>query len=394
MPRAAIATGLVDLVLTPPEIAQELMRIVSHPVHRIPRGETSTETTEERPTARRGSRADLRSRAQRYRRRLPALQATHHPTPASAPHGSAQADRVDRYLKLLRERPAEIQLLYQDILIHVTRFFREPESFDAITEHVLPKIMPTLRDEDPIRVWVPGCSTGEEAYSIAMVVLEYLHGATAAAAVQVFATDISDTAIEHARGGFYPQSIVSDVSPERLRRFFTKVDGGYRIIKAVRDTCIFARQDLTRDPPFSKLDLIVCRNVLIYMGSELQKRVMNVFHYALKPTGFLVLGAAETIGPHSDLFGVADKKHRIHQKKPASVGEVRFPLEYTAAAPLLGRQPTAMVREESKRRRARRTASSRIGTHPSGWSSTAIFISSSSVARREHFSSRLPAIRA
>src|SRR6185503_5020914 len=211
-----------------------------------------------------------------------------------------------------------------DLLIHVTRFFREPESFDAITKHVLPKIMQTLRDEHSIRVWVPGCSTGEEAYSIAMVVLEYLHGARAAAPVQVFATDISDTAIDHARGGFYPPSIVSDVSPERLRRFFTKVDGGYRIIKAVRDACIFARQDLTRDPPFSKLDLILCRNVLIYLGSELQKRVMNVFHYALKPTGFLVLGAAETIGSHANLFGVADKKRRIHQKKLVSVAEVKL----------------------------------------------------------------------
>src|SRR5947209_8085085 len=133
--------------------------------------------------------------------------------------------------------------------------------------------------------------------------------------IQIFGTDVSETAIEQARSGIYPDSIVADVSPERLRLFFSKVDGHYRISKTIRDMCIFARQDLTRDPPFSRMDLIVCRNVLIYLDNSLQKKLVNVFHYALKPTGFMMLGSAETVGPHSDLFSIAKKKHRVYTRK-------------------------------------------------------------------------------
>src|SRR5262249_47271171 len=163
------------------------------------------------------------------------------------------------------EDASEVQALYQDILIHVTRFFREPESFAAIASLVLPKIADVRRDDQPIRVWVPGCSTGEEAYSVAIVILEFLGQRAGNTGVQVSGRDVRERAIGHARPGLFSEGVSSDVSPERLRRFFSRMDGGYRISKTVRDACIFARQDLTRDPPFSKLDLIVCRNVLIYL---------------------------------------------------------------------------------------------------------------------------------
>src|SRR5262245_30763048 len=348
MPRAAIATGLVDLVRSPAEIAQELVRISTHPLRRlrtvvprrpgddiVPPGEEHLE--EVFALLRAATGVDFRRyKRPTIQRRLQRRMVLHKLT------------SIDQYLKLLHETPQEVHSLYQDILIHVTRFFREPESFAAITGTILPKILELQREDQPIRIWVPGCSTGEEAYSIAIVVLEFLADRNAAVPVQVFATDVSESAIEHARTGSYTEAIAADVSPERLRRFFTRVDSGYRVTKAVRDVCIFARQDLTRDPPFSKLDVILCRNVLIYMGAELQKRLMNVFHYALKPTGCLVLGAAETIGLHSDLFSVADKRHRIYQKKLVSPSEMHLPFEYAAPAVPARREAAAISREEAK----------------------------------------------
>jgi two-component system CheB/CheR fusion protein len=172
--------------------------------------------------------------------------------------------KVESYLRRLQEDAGEVEALYQDLLIHVTRFFREPDSFRALAEHILPQIVARKDRDDPIRVWVAGCSSGEEAYSVTIALLENLGDRVNAIPIQVFATDVSEHAIEQARNGAYPESIAVDVSPSRLRRFFTKSEGGYRVTKTVRDLCIFARQDLARDPPFSKLDLVVCRNVLIY----------------------------------------------------------------------------------------------------------------------------------
>ncbi len=229
----------------------------------------------------------------------------------------------------MQQNPAEVTSLYQDILIHVTRFFREPESFGMLASKVFSTLMAERSPDDPIRIWVPGCSTGEECYSVAMALLEFLKEDAERVRLQVFATDISETAVEHARAGLYPESISADVSPERLRQFFTKVNGSYRVTKTVRDVCVFARQDLTRDPPFSKLDLILCRNVLIYLGAVLQKKLMQVFHYALKPTGFLMLGGAETIGTHSDLFRVVDKRFKLYMRKPTVI---RADMEFRPAA--------------------------------------------------------------
>jgi two-component system CheB/CheR fusion protein len=241
---------------------------------------------------------------------------------------------VDYYVRFLQENPNEIKQLYQDILIHVTHFFREPDSFQSLAEEVFPAIVASRQGDAPIRVWVPACSTGEEPYSVAIMLMECLDRLSDAVPIQIFATDISETAIEQARAGVYPPSAVEDISPERLRRFFNKTDGHYRINKPIRDLCVFARQDLTRDPPFSKLDLIVCRNVLIYLGQPVQSRLIGVFHYALKPSGYLMLGNAETIGSHADLFAAADKRHRIYKKKVAETpAEVHFAVPFDRPMP-------------------------------------------------------------
>jgi two-component system CheB/CheR fusion protein len=347
MPRAAIATGMVDLVLPPREIASQLVEIAHHPyasaslapareqipdnqddlnrVFSLLRGATGVDFQQYKiPTIMR-----------RLQRRM-ALQ---------------KLTQLSQYVRFLQETPAEVLRLYQDVLIHVTRFFREPESFDALREHVFPQIVANRRGDAPIRVWVCGCATGEEAYSVAIALLEFMGEPSRAVPIQIFATDVSENAIEHARVGRYGEGIAADVSPERLRRFFNKVDGNYRVAKTVRDLCIFARQDLARDPPFSKLDLILCRNVLIYMAAPLQRKLMSVFHYALKPTGFLMLGHAETIGSHADLFGIADKKHRIYAKKltDAAAGRgLSFQVEYAALPPVPNRKSIAPTRDEGR----------------------------------------------
>ncbi|HVX13730.1 MAG TPA: CheR family methyltransferase [Pirellulales bacterium] len=207
-----------------------------------------------------------------------------------------------------------------------------PESFTTLTQKALPKLFEERKPGDTLRLWIPGCSSGEEPYSVAMVLLEFLAEKADEVPVQIFATDVSDTAIETARTGLYPESTVRPISAERLRKFFTQVDGKYRVSKKVREMCIFARHDLTRDPPFSKLDMVICRNVLIYLDQALQKRLFTAFHYALKPNGYLMLGAAETVGLQRDLFTVIDKKHRLYSKRPVYLE----PLDLAFAE---GRQP-------------------------------------------------------
>ena len=168
----------------------------------------------------------------------------------------------------------------------------------------------------PVRVWVPGCSTGEEAYSLAIALVEFSEKKAANIPIQIFATDIFDGAINNARAGRYLENIASDLSSERLERFFVRMDGGYQVSKFIREMCVFAKHDLTRDPPFSNLDLISCRNVLIYLGKESQRRAMAVFHYALQPAGFLLLGKSEAIGRFPDLFAPVDRKYKIYSKMP------------------------------------------------------------------------------
>ncbi|PYX02289.1 MAG: hypothetical protein DMG86_07680 [Acidobacteria bacterium] len=229
--------------------------------------------------------------------------------------------KLKEYVQFLRHHPSEVEALYEDILIKVTSFFRDPDAFEALKTEVFPSILKHRSPVEPIRIWVPGCSTGEETYSQAIALLEFLRNRRADIPFQLFGTDLGQGSIEKARAGIYPQSIAADVSPERLRRFFVKVEGGYRINKMIRDVCVFARQNLLQDPPFSRIDVISCRNVLIYLGPVLQKRIMPIFHYALRPRGFLMLGGAEgVIGTASDLFELMDRKHKIYCRKSTASG--------------------------------------------------------------------------
>ena len=254
-------------------------------------------------------------------------------------------ESLSQYVAFLQGHSEEVKALYGDLLIHVTRFFRDPESFDVLSKKAFSDIVENRRDDLPVRVWVPGCSTGEEPYSLTIALMEYFDKHDLSFPLQVFATDVSESAVEFARAGDYPETIARDISPERLRRFFNKIGGQYRIAKHVRDCCIFARQDLTRDPPFSKIDLILCRNVLIYLGPAIQKRLMSVFHYALKNTGFLMLGGAETVGLHVDLFSILDKRHKLYTKK--LLAGMRTDLDFPPtehAASEVARRPSAEAR--------------------------------------------------
>ena len=197
------------------------------------------------------------------------------------------------YSVKLQTNATELRALQEDILINVTRFFRDSEVFETLKRDVFPKLIADRPPDLPIRVWVPGCSTGEEVYSIAICLLEELGGNAVEPAIQIFGTDASENNAHRARLGNYSDSIANEVSPERLRRFFTKTERGYQVNKRVRDLCIFARQNLSAEPPFSRLDLVSCRNVLIYFGSDLQRRVIATFHYALSPGGYLLLGNSE-----------------------------------------------------------------------------------------------------
>ena len=315
MPASAIAAGCVDRILPPDKIALELARISRLPYAGY------------RPAA--DPEESLPASGDRFQEIFPLLQRAtginfRYYKPATIQRRLArrmllhQIEDLDAFLAFLRQNPAEVLALGQDLLITVTSFFREPEAFEVLRDKVFPLIAKRRSGDAPIRVWVPACSTGEEVYSIAICLLEFLGERNVP--VQIFGTDLSETAVEQARAGKYPASIEADVSPERLQRFFLKSNGGYRINKRVRDLCIFAKQDVTKDPPFSNLDLVSCRNMLIYLGPALQSRAVSAFHYALKPRGFLVLGKAETLGPLAEMFEQVDKKRRVYSKQSSSPG--------------------------------------------------------------------------
>jgi two-component system CheB/CheR fusion protein len=325
MPRSAIATGCVDFVLPPEKIAQELSRLSQHPyVITPPREERADQPPPPVDQAddslktiltllRKASGADFSAyKPATIKRRIARRMALVH------------VQKLEDYARYLEGHADEAQALYQDCLITVTSFFRDPETFQVLGEEVLPRLLKDRSPGAPIRVWVPGCATGEEVYSIVICLLERAGESKLNPFLQVFATDLSERALEKARAGIYPENIAQDVSRERLKRFFTQADGGYRISKTIREMCVFARHDLTRDPPFSRLDLIACRNVLIYLEPRLQQTVLAILHYALQPSGFLLLGASETAGALRDLFASVDKKHRIYSKRhttaPAFMG--------------------------------------------------------------------------
>lgn len=309
MPSNAVATGHVDFVMTPDAIAAELAQISRHPfVSAPPQAVVSNPDSE---SALSTLFALLRSSV--------GVDFTHY-KPKTLDRRIqrrmlvCKLERLEDYVEYLQNNPAEVEALYKEILIHVTRFFRDPEAFEALKAQVFPVIARSIADS-PIRIWIPGCSTGEEVYSIAICLLEFLQDAEITPQIQIFATDLSQVAIDTARSGIYSENQMVDVSPERRSSFFFEVKGGYQINKFVRERCIFARQDLSRDPPFSHLDLISCRNVLIYLGETLQRQVIPVFHHGLKTDGFLLLGTSESIGSSSDLFSLENKKCKIYSKK-------------------------------------------------------------------------------
>ena len=314
MPRSAISAGCVDFVLPPEGIARELTRIARHPYL----GVVAPSSAVDMPGQ---DNEDLR-KIFLLLRSVTGVEFTYYKY-ATLTRRIARRMILHKivglrnYLKYLQENRAELTSLYEDILIHVTGFFRNPDVFQELKESIFPKMLSGKPPGEPVRIWVAGCSTGEEAYSLAMVLLEYLGDKTPPPPVQIFGTDISDPALEKARAGIYPESSVSDVSGERLRRFFIRADGGYQIAKSVREMCVFARQDLAKDPPFSRLDLLSCRNVLIYMEPVLQKKVIAIFHYALRPNGFLILGKSESISGFAEWFLPAGR-NKIYSKKPAA----------------------------------------------------------------------------
>jgi two-component system, chemotaxis family, CheB/CheR fusion protein len=236
-------------------------------------------------------------------------------------------DGLKSYVELLTHNPNEVKALYADILINVTGFFRDPDAFEALSAEVFPQLMENRAPGVPIRIWVPGCSTGEEVYSIAISLLEFLGEKVSHTPIQIFATDISEHAIQKARLAEYPENISGNVSGERLSRFFSKLDGaGYKVAKSIRDICVFSRHDVTSDPPFARIDLISCRNLLIYFKPTLQKHVVPIFHYSLTSRGYLWLGKSETIGGSSDLFALIDKANKVYVRKEAPIAlNLRFP---------------------------------------------------------------------
>ena len=227
-------------------------------------------------------------------------------------------NELDQYINLLRENQNELELLYRDLLINVTSFFREPSLFNALSKTIFPALFKNRKAGEALRIWIPACSSGEEACSMAICLFEFLEEKAFTTPIQIFATDLSETAIEKARTGVYSKNSLQHVSQQRLKQFFVKVDGSYQIIKPIRDICIFATHNLLKDPPFSRMDLISCQNVMIYLASNAQKKILLAFHYALKPLGYLALGKSETIGNDTDLFESVDKEHKLYLKKAIS----------------------------------------------------------------------------
>ena len=355
MPEHAVASGVVDLALPIPDLAKELVRLAKHPYLAGPQGASER--------AQPGSDVDfvavleaLRDvigvdfseyKSATVRRRLARRMTVR------------RVDTLRDYAVLVKENEAEAQALFDDLLIHVTAFFRDPDVFDALKQHVFPEILQHKRGHDPIRVWIAGCSTGEEVYSIAIALCEFLEAARVKRQVQIFGTDLSETAVQRVRAGVYAENVVGNLGPERLQRFFTKVEGGYRVGKSIRDVCVFVRHDLARDPPFAKLDLISCRNVLIYFNQALQQRSLETFHYCLNTPGFLVLGQSEGIPGRQELFAAVDKANKVFVRtavprklRPVSgkrlsvTGSAEHPARPSDAAPTaaeLSRQVDALL---------------------------------------------------
>lgn len=316
MPARAIAVDHVDFILSPEEIAQELIRLSKHPFLK----KSYATIEEEKPRTEDG--ADL-SKILLLVRQFTGVDFSHYKQTTVQRRIMRRMvvhkmESLERYLAFLKENRSEVTMLQNDILINVTSFFRDPEAFEALKAVVFPKLLQGKSHGDPIRIWIPGCATGEEAYSIAIVLLEFLADKANQHQIQIFASDLSEACISKARAAKYTDGISENVSPERLSRFFIRSERGFQVSKSVRDLCVFARQDLVKDPPYSRLDLISCRNVLIYFEPALQRRTLGMFQYALNPNGVLVLGSSETPEAAAGLFAPIEKKLKLYSVNPGT----------------------------------------------------------------------------
>ena len=350
MPRSALATGLVDYELPPAEMPVKIIEYARRAIN------GAGKAAEDLPPA--GDKNALK--------KIFVLLRTHsgHDFSQYKPNtvyrrierrmAMQQIDNTEEYTKYLQQTPAEIEALFQDMLIGVTHFFRDPEAFEALEKQVISGLFSEKKPNEVVRVWSAGCSTGEEAYSLAILLAEHQQQLKERSNVQMFATDIDSRAIAAGRAGIYPASITADISQNRLERFFSIEPGDsfYQINKKLRDMIVFSEQNVIKDPPFSKLDLISCRNLMIYMGHELQKKMIPLFHYALKPGGILFLGSSETIGEFGNLFSTIDRRSKIYRKKnePQKAGLYRFMPPMTAAEEPVARPPRkSAVRGKSLR---------------------------------------------
>ncbi len=327
MPQSAIAAGCIDFVMAPAAIAEELVRIGKHPYIARPSS----------PLVESGGTVPEDELQQLFKLIFDAkgVDFTHYKKTTLHRRIKRRMivngiEKFDEYVRFAGDNPAEVESLYRDVLIHVTGFFREQGAFEALRKEVFPKLFEDRKTgSDPVRVWVPGCSTGEEAYSLAMALMEYVWfdrpgGPPASTGIQIFATDVSEEVLDHARGGIYGEPAMANVSPARLKRFFQKHSGGYQVNKSIREVCVFARHNVIKDPPFSKLDLVSCQNLLIYLEPDLQRRVIPALHYGLKPNGYLVVGGAEGLGIFTDCFIPIDKKFKIYQKKQTATRLITY----------------------------------------------------------------------
>ena len=324
MPRSAISTGLVDYVAPPKEMPNYLVSYVKHarttPADdRLPVEDEPHETLRKILLLLRNHTGHDFSfyKKNTLLRRLERRKNLH------------RIENFAQYIRYLQQNPHEMDTLFKELLIGVTNFFRDPDAFEALKKKAFPHLFEGKSDDHGLRVWVPGCSTGEEAYSLGIVLREAMEERGVSLSAQIFGTDLDPDAIDTARAGIYPDSISADVSPSRLKRFFTRGQNSYRINRDIREMLVFAPQSIIKDPPFTRMDLVCCRNLLIYLEQDLQKRVLPLFHYTLNPGGILFLGSSETIGGFLDLFSALDKKWKIFRRKESPAGRLpadAFPL--------------------------------------------------------------------
>lgn len=331
MPRSAIAAGVVDVVKPAGQMAEPLLayrRSLTRPVLPLPESDASQTLRKIFILLRDRTGNDFALyKANTIQRRIERRMNVH------------QIENLKSYLRFVLANPHELDALFQELLIGVTSFFRDPQAFEALEQKVLPALVEGKPEGATLRVWVAGCSTGEEAYSLAILIREYLTVRKLRLAVQIFASDLDGRAVDTARAGLYPVGIAGDIAPERLQRFFTREDGSYRIKKEIRDLVVFATHNILTDAPFTKLDLLSCRNLLIYLDAEAQHKMLPLFHYALKPNGILFLGSSETIGGFERLYSVIDRKWKLFRRS-----------EEPGTFPRLDRFPGGLMKEITEAR--------------------------------------------